>query len=655
MKFVDLKCPNCGGKLKPVEGNQKIVTCEYCGSQYALEDDQVINYHVHQHMAPENGGYRTGDSSASHSGILAVAGILMGLVLLFGVGIYTAGKEKTTSRDIRLPSYSAAPDISGAVEEGAEESRERSHSPFYYGLAEGIYNKPADSLSEAEREQLQYISITTGRDIFYVDYSFEDPYGNQEPDIRHLELTPEDWNTDDLAEFPKLAKVELSYSWADGAVLERLESLKGLSCHGASPGELSQWLDPGQLIELRLDGPEDLEGLSAFENLEILSLEDVKEPDIRQLAAMRKLRSLKIVEDEPDADLFSDSPPSRTLTDYSAISVLTGLNQLELKSSSVREVSFLKSLTDLRELSLSGTEAISLDPLGELSMLSSLGIEDNSSVKDYGFISKLTNLKSLRIDKDTSQPDPDLSGLGQLEQLDASGFMSVASIGNLRSLKTLSLHGCNIDEIQALSSLSGLESLTCYSVWTYANPLRNVNFLDGMTNLKYLDFCGSKEKDSWGGYGNKMEIYGDISDAFNHEGLEELYLNECMFGLDFDRLGDNPSLRVLEMKEVSIKKNIRVETYSGMTDVWYDDVSMDENIRFLTHYPDLRELYLDGNQLTDIRFAAELKNLERLGINNNYVTDLGPLNQAENLKYLDVRQNPINNSIDGGNSVEIIR
>ncbi|MCI8661092.1 MAG: leucine-rich repeat domain-containing protein [Lachnospiraceae bacterium] len=650
MKLVDLKCPNCGGKLIPVDGNSKIVICEYCNSQYVLEDDRVINYHVHQHMAPE-GSHNTGDSSANRSGLLAAAGILLGLVILFGVGIATASRDKADRYHISRPSYSEGADYSGTMEEDVGDS----HSPFYNSLLENIYNKPSDSLGEADLERLQYISIITERDVFYVDYSFEDPYENQAPDIFHLELKPEDWNTDDLAEFPKLVKVELSYSWADGKVLEKLESLKGLACHGATPGELAQWLEPGQLIELRLDGPKDLEGLSAFENLEILVLEDVEAPDIRQLAAMKNLRSLKIVEDEPDTDPFSDAPYSRTLTDYSAVSVLSGLEYLELESSAIRDVSFLKSLGSLAHLSLFDTEAISLEPLGELSQLSSLSIKDNASAQDYNFISKLTGLQSLTIDKDTSQPDPDLSGLEQLEELDASGIMSVSSLRNLKNLRTLSLHGCNIDDIQALSSLSGLESLTCYSVWTYATPLRNASFIDGMTSLKYLDFCGSKVKGSWGGYGNKMEIYGDISNVFNHEGLEELYLNECMFGLDFDKLKDNPSLKVLQMKEASIKKNIRVQAYSGMIDVWYDDVSMDENIRFLTHYPSLEELYLDGNQLTDIQFATELKSLERFSINNNYVTDLGPLNQAENLKYLDVRQNPINNSIDPGDSVEIIR
>ena len=36
MKIVDLKCPSCGGKLAPMEGNPKIVVCEYCNSQFVL-------------------------------------------------------------------------------------------------------------------------------------------------------------------------------------------------------------------------------------------------------------------------------------------------------------------------------------------------------------------------------------------------------------------------------------------------------------------------------------------------------------------------------------------------------------------------------------------------------------------------------------------
>lgn len=649
MKFVDLKCPNCGGRLIPVEGNQKIVACEYCKSQYVLEDDRIIHYHIHQHAAPENNGYETAGTSSDRSGIFAAAGILVGLAVLFGVGIGISSRDKPDVPSLNRSAYSSA-------DSGTEEAEERIvHSPFYGSLVEAVFSRPAEAVSAEEKEKLRYIKITTDRERFAVDYSFEDPYESETPDIRHLELEPEDWDTDDLADFPGLVKVELSYSWADGKVLEKLADLKGLSCYGVSPGELTQWMEPGQLMELRLDRPADLEGLSAFENLEILVLKDVVSPDIRQLASMKNLRSLSIVEEVNGPDPFSDSSESRTLTDYSAVSVLEGLEYLELESSAVRDVGFLSSLKSLTELSLAETEAISLEPLAGLSSLTALSIKGNDSVKDYGCIGKLTGLKSLTIDKGTSQPDPELSSLVQLEKLDISGFMSVGVLGKLKGLKELSVHGCNIDEIQALSALSGLEKLSCYSVWTYANPLRNVSFLDGMTSLRYLDFCGNQNKDSWNGYGNKMEIYGDVSNVLNHKGLEELYLNECLFGLNFDKLADNPSLKVLQMKEVSLKKNIRVESYAGMTDIWYDDVSMDEHIQFLTHYPGLTELYLDGNQLTSIGFAAELKNLERLGIHNNYVTDLTPLNQAEKLRYLDVRENPINNTVQANDSTEILK
>ncbi len=650
MKFVDLKCPNCGGRLIPVEGNQKIVACEYCNSQYILEDDRVINYHIYQQAPPGNDGFKRTDRSGDRSGVLAAAGILAGLVVIFGLGIGLSARDKSSYPPVSRPASSPA---IYEIEE-TEDSKRMSHSPFYDVLLEGIYEKPADSVDSGQREQLKYLRIDTSRDTFLVDYSFENPYEAPEGEIHHLELEPQDWNTDDLAEFPELVKVELAYTWADGEVLSQLPHLQGLSCCKVSPQDLAGWMEPGQLRELHLDNPEDLEGLSAFENLEILSLEDVVAPDMRQLASMKHLRSLTIVEDEPNSDPFSDSS-SRTLTDYSAVSILTGLEELHLESSAVREVSFLKSLTSLTKLSLAETEAISLEPVGELTGLTSLCIKGNDSVKDYDFIQKLTGLKSLILDKGTSQPDPDLSALGQLETLDIRGFMSVSSLRGLKGLKALSVHGCNVDEISTLSSLSGLERFSCYSVWTYSKPLRNLNFLEGMTSLKYLDFCGMEDKDRWGGYGNNMEIYGDISNVLNHPGLEELYLNKCLFGIEFDRLQDNPTLKKLQMKEVTLKKNIHVETYSGMTDIWYDDVSMAENIDFLTHYSGLEELYLDGNELTTVEFATELKHLERLGMNNNYVTDLTPLNQVEKLKYLDVRQNPINNTIEAGDRVEIIK
>lgn len=648
MKFVDLKCPNCGGRLMPVEGNAKIVACEYCQSQYILEDDRVINYHVHQHIAPQGGGNQQ-DTSAGVPGILPVIGVLAGAAVLFLVGIASGG------RNVQKPGINGRAAYLPAAEEagGTPQGGSFACSPFYDVLVKGIYGKPAEMVTEEDLAKLRYISIQDGRDAFSVDYSFEEAYGDAAPDVQSLKLEPADWDTDDLVHFPNLEKLEVSYRWADGKVLGDLKKLKGLSCRGASPSELADWIEPGQLVELRIEEPGSLDGLPAFKNLEILCLEDIEAPDLRQLAPLTGLRSLKIVE-EADHDPFSEEP-AYSMTDYSALSVLTGLESLYLESEAIREVSFLKPLTNLTKLTLNETEAISMESLAGLAQLNVLELKGNRSLKDYGFIPSLTGLTSLTLDKSTSQPDPDLLALGGLESLDVSGLMSVAQLGSLTGLKNLSIHGCNIDEIQALSSLAEVERLACYSVWTYAVPLRNLNFLDGMANLKYLDLCGVSDKSGWSGYGRKMEIYGDISNVLNHAGLEELYLNDSVFAIDFGRLRENGSLKKLGLKEIGLKENFHVEVYSGMMDVWYDDVPLDGHTDFLKLYPNLEELFLDGNQLTDIRFASELKKLTRLGLGNNYVTDLTPLNQAESLRYLDIRQNPVNSLPEVGGETEILR
>ena len=135
MKFVDLKCPNCGGRLFPVQGNQKIMACEYCGSQYILEDDRVIHYHVHQHATQKN-------TSSDRSGALAAAGILLGLVVLFLAGIGISSRNKA---DYNIRSQEAY-FPSAAEGREAETAMVGSKSPFYEVLVEGIYEKPAEAV-----------------------------------------------------------------------------------------------------------------------------------------------------------------------------------------------------------------------------------------------------------------------------------------------------------------------------------------------------------------------------------------------------------------------------------------------------------------------------------------------------------------------------
>ena len=657
MKIVDLKCPSCGGKLVPVEGNSKIVTCEYCNSQFVLEEDQVINYHIHQYgsQKPQDGLPRAADKNTSTpvnpALLVALPFLIIGAIFTFSMAFnHSKPAEKPT-----MPSFSlsdgayptGAMDIEGMEDLEEGQAVQGSGSPFYQAMVEGIFGKTADSVTPQELEQVQYLSIEHLADYSMITYSFDDPYGEEEPQVETIQVVKANRTPGDLAAFTGVKKLGLGYEQPDSTVFAALKDLKGIAGYKLELTQLAQMVDPAQILELDLEKPEGLEGIGAFENLEILSLERVESPDIKQLVPLGHLKSLSIEE--------YDGGEGKSFTDYSALSTLTGLESLHIDSPSIRDFGFMKGLKGLTKLSIEGTEAIGIEPLSELTQLTSLTLADNRQVKDYSPITSLTGLTSLNLDKETSQEDPDLSSLTGLTELTISGFMSVSFLRNMGGIKELAIHSCNIDEVSALSSLSGLETLSLYGVWTYAVPLKGLSFVDGMTALKVLDLGGDRSEDDWASFGYNVEIYGDISNVFDHPGLEELYLNDCLFEIDFDRIGENPSLKKLDMGGIALKENCYVETYNGMTDIWYDDVNFDEHTDFLTRFPNLEELYLDGDQITNIQFASSLKQLTRLGLKDNYVTDLSPLNQAEHLRYLDVRENPVSNSIEAGEDVVILR
>lgn len=643
MKITNLECPSCGGKLKPMEGSSRILVCEYCGHQFVMEDERPINYHIHQYSP----GAESGNTDRPIN-FTAVFASLIGVIAFMTVSALIAANFGSSSPHTpSLPTeYGSGSSAAGEITEEPE------YSPLYEAFVDAVFGRDAAHVTAEELESVKYISVLAGSESYTIRYSLQSPYGSEDFAVQTLEFEPLTWDSSNLSFFTGLEKLDIRREQISSEILSEFTYLKGLTCRGLDFTEIADMVPaPGQIVELEVENPGSLEGIAAFENLEILSLEDISQPDLRQLVPLKKLRCLS-VEEEDSSSILSEQP--KVMTDYSAISALTGLERLELESSSIRDFGFLTPLTNLTELSISDTEAISLEPVAELSGLISLRLIDNSSIQDYAPVNRLSALTTLTIDKGTAQPDPDLSALNQLENLDMSGFISIGFLKNMAQLKSLSIHGCNVDEICALSSLSGLENLSCYSVWTYATSLQDVSFIDGMTSLKTLDFCGADPDSLWSGYQDSMEIWGDISNVFNHAGLEELTLNQCTFGIAFDRLTENPSLKRLEMKEINLKENFYVESYGGVSDIWYDDVSLNEHIDFLANYPNLESLYLDGNQLTDIQFTTSLKNLTHLSLNNNYVTDLSPLHQAEYLQYLDIRMNPITNTIEGNEKLRIL-
>lgn len=661
MKMMEIKCPSCGGKLKVEDSEAKLITCEFCGTQFLLDDEKVqniTNYNIYQ-ATPSKKETGNGTRIAVVTGAVCVG--LLFMFLMMSTASHTSSRS-ASSRKPSIPAYSYAAGKGGITdgdidaEEEAAAAVPKPDSPLYHAIVADIFQKESSQVSESDLARVKYLKVDTGRETNQIWYSFDDPYGESEPVIQTSSFNTLDWEPQDVAAFTGVVKLDMGSGLSGVKSLKGITGLKGLVTRNMEISAIKDMVaDPGQITELEIRNIKSLEGLVSFENLEKLSVRDYPDTNLKQLVSLKKLKSLWL-EDSVDSDsIIKSSGEEIRVTDYSAISVMSGLESLYLNSDIIKDIGFLKGLPALGELTLEDTSVISLASLPEIPSLHSLTLLGNGKVQDYSPVGMATGLTELEIDKLTNQPDPDLTALSGLVKLEIKGFMSISTIRGLSNLKELSIHNCNVDGADALSSLTGVEKLTFYSVWNSYGNLKNLDFIKGMTGLKYADFTGNLDGTGWSGYNYLVEVYGDVSSIFNHQGLEELYLDNGKFEIKFGNIKENPSLRVLGLRNMELHKNYYVESYGGMTSVWYDDVKLGEHMDILSHFPNLEELYLDSNELTDVNFATGLKNLKKLSVRDNYITDLSPLKQSEYLTYLNIKDNPVGEVGDMGNGVKIIQ
>ncbi len=674
---VEIICPYCGGRMNIEDSQTGLVACGYCGYQFLPEERKAqntadYNGQFYQSRPGQNQPYenRTGQNSfyqgqqvmvrtepesgrGNFGRVLAVIGgctaIILAYVLLFFLYSDSRKAAKTPS------AYgSLNPDQSDEVEMQLPEAESAPEmSELFEAMTEAMFE--GGMVSEADLGRVKYLRLVPSAEGEMIWYSFDDPYG-ETPDIRSMVISGGlEWDDRDVKYFYGLIRLETEHGLPNGMDLTAMSDLRGISLSGVEFSELAEMVaDAGQITDLELRRISSMDGIAAFTGLERLSIEDMPARDLKQLVGLKQLKQLVLRDTISSDSLIHDAEEIR-VEDYSALSMMTGLESLTLTSDLIKDLGFLENLKDLKELELEDTIVISLEPLQELEGLRRLCLVDNNKVQDFSPVSRLTGLTELYIDKMTSQPDPDLSGLGSLESLEISGFMSVSGLSGLTGIRELSIHDCNVDGVKALSTLSGVERLTFYSVWNSDYKIKNMDFLEGMPNLKVADFYGNLDGSGWSGYQYLLEVYGDVSAVFNHPGLEELYVHNGMFEIDFNRIQENPTLRVLGMNNMDLHENFYVEGYDGFYNIWYDDVKLNEHMDFLENFPNLEELYLAGNELTDLEFTVSLPKLSRLYVSDNYITDLSPLTRAENLIYLDIRENPAKDPGWSDRDLEIVR
>lgn len=155
---------------------------------------------------------------------------------------------------------------------------------------------------------------------------------------------------------------------------------------------------------------------------------------------------------------------------FNAICKLENLESLYVQSNRITDLSSLSNLRKLKHLGLlSLTKLENIKPITELKNLQTLMIENFKKVTDFNQISELTELLGLQIDGDMYT--------AQIIE----NFDFINSLSNLKYLTFTNSRGRtkNFDAISKLENLEMIQSSTNY-------PKKEFQKLNGMKSLKYI-------------------------------------------------------------------------------------------------------------------------------------------------------------------------
>lgn len=593
IQFVEMECPNCGGPLTKTGDNT--AKCSHCGAEFLIDNGQPERItNVHPSPAPQKN---------NRASILSVVTVF----LLIAIGTICLIASRHTGSEI--------------PQAAVEKKEPVVYSAFFEGFVENVFGMSPEQITPEQLAKVKYLHISRESDNLLVEYSIDD--GKVQSILLAYERESCNQDIKKFAGLQTLDLENLALSEGDLAGVNELTEIRTRN----SPDELAKIVPhPEKITVLGSYSASGILGIDVFSNLEQLSVTCSDElSDIGSLSALKELKCLTLER--------ADS-----ITDWGVLQSLTALEELSINSRSLKDVSFLKHLTALKKLSITDSILLDLSPIGKLTSLTEVLLEDNTSIDDYSALSKLSNLETLTLELGYDKPMPSVKNWRNLTSLSVSRVDNIDFLTSLPKLQSLCISGCSSSDYTVLSSLKNLESLKLSGIY---GDISNPDVLSGMKNLKSLDI-------------SSVTIYGNVEFIFGIQGLENLNIDDCSFGLDFAAMPENTGLKTLHMNRIKLWKNIEVEYDGVFTNVYYDDVSLDAEINFVSKFPNLEELYLQSNKLTGVEFTENLPNLRKLDITDNYVTDLRPLGTLQYLDTVWCGENSISQGLNLGKQVTVI-
>lgn len=655
MKITELRCSACQGTMIVDPENPNYAICEYCGTRYLIEWDtagengaagegnpslkkipepikyQPVKTHEKKKTGWEPYGWKRG------AALIALFFVILGVMR--GPAVYRRYKM---DHEAKVNSELSEEAVNGsAAVIGKTEVDDIKLEGILAAFAEQVYGQPADLITDEQLAKIQWLEFRTTADFEQIGYSFHNSYsgsgdgaadwerGVSEPELTWVSFPRDNYVNMNLSSLPKFTGVK-KLKTNRGLTSEEIAGLQleGISGYFDSLDGVAGLIgDTDSMREIGISGDKvSINGAEKFPNLEILSLncDQIEEP--KKLVAVKTLKSLSV-------DLYDEG------MDFSVFGMMPWLERVTISSKKLKDFSFVSGMEGLKELNLSYGTFLNLDPLKNCTGLESLTIERCDELKDMSAISGLTNLKKLKLELPYGCPEPDLSALSAMEELYLDSFENTAFLRNMPELRTMTLDGCRVNNPSDFEGLGKLTTLNCTS---FGQMERDYRFITRLPALENLNLSGTK-------------TYEDISGIFNMTALKSLNISGMECEINFDNIQDNTSLEQLKIDHIKLYKNVSVRGGGGIYSVNWDDVNLTDHLSFLGKFKGLNALSIKENELTDLEFASSLEALKSIDFSDNYVTDISPLSGLKGLREVICTENPISNFEVLSDSVTVIQ
>jgi|GEM_PF-903788 len=286
-----------------------------------------------------------------------------------------------------------------------------------------------------------------------------------------------------------------------------------------------------------------------------------------------------------------------------------------------KDLNFIKSLTNLKKLSLT-----------------------NHLIEDTEVLKKFPNLESLDLSNNPIKNTNGLKELIQLKELKLNNcklFYSVGFITKSKSLQRLELNNNYISHIQPLKELSLLEFIEIEN-----NNITDISVIENFKELKLLK-AGNNKIVNIEGLKNLDKIKNlylennqitDITSIINLIEITILDLSNNQI-IDISSLSNLDKMFKLNLNQNNIEN---IDNLKNLTQLWKLNLSHNSivNIDSLENLNGLVFLHLNNNKIKKIEAIKKLYGLFQLDLSNNKIIDVSPLNLGKASK-IDLSNNQI--------------